>query len=159
MRQVLVTKSPHIVWSKLRVTSCHLICSLFRISNCSEIVEHYNGKEFLDNGPWVLTRTLNHLCRTSDRKLWTLEQCHGFRLQPIKEFFPVQWKDWLWYFDSTFTKDALAASENSTLIHVWNDRSKNTRVEFGTNTAYELIAEKNCPIVYSTSDYMWLLCG
>lgn len=120
----------------------------------SEIVEHYNGKEFLDNGPWVLTRTLNHLCRTSDRKLWSLEQCHGFKLLPINEFFPVAWKDWLWYFNSTFTQDALEASRDSTLIHVWNDRSKNERIEFGSNTAYELIAEKNCPIVYSTSDHL-----
>ncbi|KAJ6636680.1 Lactosylceramide 4-alpha-galactosyltransferase [Pseudolycoriella hygida] len=124
-------------------------------SHClNEIVENYNGKEFINNGPRILTRTLSHICRTGDRILWTLEQCHGFRLLPINEFFPVPWNDWWWYFNNTFTLRTLRISANSTLIHVWNDRSKNTMVEFGSSTAYELLAEKNCPIVYSTSDSM-----
>jgi len=120
----------------------------------NEIVQRYNGKEFLDNGPWVLTRTLNHFCRTSDRKLWTLEQCNGFKLLPINTFFPVPWKDWFWYFNSTFTGETLEATKNSVLIHVWNDRSKNTRLKFNSNTAYELLAEENCPLVYDSSDHM-----
>lgn len=127
---------------------------LYEILFFSEIVEHYNGKEFLDNGPWVLTRTLNHLCQTRDRKLWSLEQCKGFKLLPINTFFPVEWKDWFRYFNSTYTSETLQTVVNSTLIHVWNDRSKNMRVECGSNTAYELIAKHNCPTVYSSSDYM-----
>lgn len=120
----------------------------------SEIVKRYNGKEFLDNGPWVLTRTLSHFCKTSDRRLWSTERCNGFKLLPINTFFPVEWKDWNWYFNSTLTSKTLEAIKNSTLIHVWNDRSKNTRLQPGSNTAYELVAEKNCPIVYSSSDHM-----
>ncbi|KAG4066882.1 hypothetical protein HA402_012949 [Bradysia odoriphaga] len=120
----------------------------------NEIIHHYNGKEFIENGPWVFTRTLNHLCQTSDRNLWSIEQCHGFRLLPKNTFFPIEWIDWLWYFNATFTKSTLRASEDSTLIHVWNDRSRNTRLELGSNTAYELTAEQNCPMVYSTSDYL-----
>ncbi len=122
--------------------------------NCSDIVENYNGKVFLANGPRVLTRTLNDICGTDDRKLWSMKQCQGFNLLPINAFFPIEWKDWSWYFNSTLTEQALVASMNSTVIHVWNDCSKDIRLEFGSNTAYELVAAENCPIVYSTSDHL-----
>lgn len=66
----------------------------------------------------------------------------------------MAWIDWFKYFNSTYTNETLNTIVNSTLIHVWNDRSKNTRIECGTNTTYEVIAAKHCPTVYGSSDYL-----
>lgn len=57
------------------------------------------------------------------------------------------------YFEPSKREEALKLASNSTLIHVWNDRSSKIWNKVGTNNAYQVTAEKNCPLVYGSSKY------
>lgn len=78
----------------------------------------------------------------------TREHCDGFQLYPRSTFYAVSWSTWTWFFNPDFTNHTLELTKNSTLIHVWNDMSKKTRVKIGEGTAYEVVANKNCPKTY-----------
>ncbi|XP_037044794.1 lactosylceramide 4-alpha-galactosyltransferase-like [Bradysia coprophila] len=114
------------------------------------LLNHFNGEIFIDNGPLVLTETLERLCETRDRKLMTREQCKGFRVYPRSVFYAVSWERWKLFFDVSMTNTTLQLTKNSTVIHVWNDMSKKIIVRIGSHTAYEVAAKINCPRVYET---------
>lgn len=42
-------------------------------------------------------------------------------------------------------------TKESVAIHVWNKHSFKQKLKVGTKVAYGIIAEKNCPKVYSAS--------
>ncbi|KAJ6647401.1 Lactosylceramide 4-alpha-galactosyltransferase [Pseudolycoriella hygida] len=117
--------------------------------NCLRFMAtHFNGKTFIDNGPLVITRTLEKLCKTTNRSLMTREQCDGFQVYPKNTFYAVSWKNWHWFFDPKMVNETLALTENSAIIHVWNDVSKKAKLRIGSHTAYEIAARKNCPKTY-----------
>lgn len=109
---------------------------------------HFDGKDFIANGPLIITRALEKICRATDRHLMTPERCEGFRVYPKSTFYAVSWIDWRYFFEPEMTDRTLVLVENSTVIHVWNDVSKNMGVKTGHKTAYEMVAKKNCPKVY-----------
>lgn len=76
------------------------------------------------------------------------QQCEGFQVYSKNTFYAVAWKDWYWFFNPNMTDHTLELTKNSTVIHVWNDVSKNTEVTLGANTAYEVVAKRNCPKIY-----------
>lgn len=112
------------------------------------MIRHFNGKTFIDNGPMVITRTLETICKTQNRSLMTREQCDGFQLYPKSTFYAVSWKDWKWFFNPQMTNHTLEVTSDAVVIHVWNDVSKKTRVRIGAHTAYEEAAKINCPRIY-----------
>lgn len=101
----------------------------------------------------MLTHVLEDICKTKDRTLWTREQCHGIKLQPKEVFYPVSWSDFMQYFEPADLNETLEKTKNSTVIHVWNDRSKNIWNKVGTTNAYQVIAKEKCPNVYNSSEY------
>lgn len=111
-------------------------------------MSNFNGKTFIDNGPLVITRTLEQMCNTNNRSLMTHERCEGFRLYPENTFYAIAWEDWKLFFNPEVTNHTLELTKNSAVIHVWNDVSKKTRVKIGAHTAYEVAAKKNCPKIY-----------
>lgn len=118
-----------------------------------EVIDRFTGSSFIANGPEMLTHVLEHICKTKNRKLWTREQCQGIKLQPKEVFFPISWTEFMLYFEPTKVNEGLERSKNSTLVHVWNDRSASIWNKVGTNNAYQVIAEHKCPIVYTASEY------
>lgn len=78
----------------------------------------------------------------------TREQCNGFRVYPKSAFYAISWSKWKWFFDATMTDRTLEMTKNSTVIHVWNDVSKNAKIKIGDRTAYEMAAKINCPKIY-----------
>lgn len=109
--------------------------------------------DFLANGPTLLTQICADICKTKDRTLWTRERCSGLKLQPKETFYPISWTDFLMYFGPIAREETLELAKNSTLIHVWNDRSSKIWNKIGINNAYQVAAEKNCPLVYESSVY------
>lgn len=129
-----------------------MLCSSFAFY--SEVINSFNGSSFIANGPRMLTRVFQQICKTADRTLWNYEQCKGLRIQPKEVFYPISWTDFMLYFDTEKLDEALEMARNATLIHVWNDRSKSIWNPIGTKNAYHVLAEKNCPRIYHSSKYL-----
>lgn len=103
----------------------------------------------------MLTRICEEICGgIKNRTFWTQERCHGLKLQPKELFYPISWSNYTLYFEPDKLHEALVLTQKSTIIHVWNDRSKDIWNKIGTNNAYQFIAERKCPIVYRNSDYL-----
>lgn len=98
------------------------------------------------------TRILEDICSTENRTLWTRNRCHGFTIQSKETFYPISWSNYTLYFEPEKFEDTMQRIENATIIHVWNDRSKNIWNKVGINNAYQVVAERNCPLVYFDSD-------
>lgn len=117
------------------------------------MIKNFDESDFLANGPTLLTQICADICKTNDRKLWTRERCSGLKLQPKLLFYPISWTDYMMYFKPNKLEKTLKLAENSTLIHVWNDRSSKIWNKVGTNNAYQVTAKKNCPLVYGAAEY------
>lgn len=130
------------------------LCLLFPLTFDSEVINSFNGSSFIANGPRMLTRVFQEICNNDNRSLWTYEQCRGLRIQPKETFFPVSWTDFMLYFDPEKLRDTLEMIQSATVIHVWNDRSKDIWNPIGTRNAYHVLAERNCPRIYHSSKYL-----
>lgn len=119
----------------------------------SEVINSFNGSSFIANGPRMLTRVFQQICKYVNRDQWNYEHCRGLRLQPKEVFYPISWTDFMMYFDTEKLNETLERTRNSTLIHVWNDRSKSIWNPVGTKNAYHVLAEKNCPRIYHSNKY------
>lgn len=82
----------------------------------------------------------------------TPERCRGFKVFPAKAFYAIPFSDYHHFFDQNATRTTLSRTKNSMIVHVWNKRSFNEKIRKGEKkTAYEIIANKNCPLVYQAS--------
>lgn len=117
------------------------------------MIKNFDGASFIANGPTMLTRICEDICSTENRTLWTRSRCQGLTIHPKETFYPISWSNYTLYFEPDKLNEALKMIENATVIHVWNDRSKNIWNEVGINNAYQVVAEKHCPLVYFDSDY------
>lgn len=111
--------------------------------NFREIQTAFDGKEFIANGPRLLTRICEAICGTKDRHLWTRERCFGLNLQPKEQLYPISWSHYMLYFEPNKLDEALQLTRNATMIHVWNDLSRKIWNKIGTNNAYQVIAKKS----------------
>ncbi|XP_031639230.1 lactosylceramide 4-alpha-galactosyltransferase-like [Contarinia nasturtii] len=118
-----------------------------------QLTRNFDGSDFIGNGPKILTQTCAEICKTDQRSLWTRRTCNGLELKSKENFHPIPWGDYMMYFDVGKLNETLELSMNSTIIHVWNDRSSHIWNKVGTNNAYQVIAAKNCPSVYESSEY------
>lgn len=101
----------------------------------------------------MLTRACEQICGDTDRTLWTRDKCHGMTLHPKETFYPISWSDFMLYFDPDKLMEAIELTKTSSIIHVWNDRSKTIWNKIGTKNAYQVIAEQKCPSIYKASEY------
>lgn len=117
------------------------------------MIKSFNGDSFIANGPRMLTRVFEDICKTKNRKQWTRQQCNGLTLQPKEYFYPISWSDFMLYFDASKADQALNATKNAHVIHVWNDRSKSIWNRVGIKNAYQILAKQKCPAIYNSSEY------
>lgn len=110
----------------------------------------FNGSDWANNGPGVITRVLQTICKTKNTIEITRERCSGFKVYPHNEFYVVSWPHWQMFFNPNFTDITLALAKDSPAIHVWNRLSVDEKV--GKNVAYGTLAKKNCPNVYVMSE-------
>lgn len=95
------------------------------------------------------------ICATKNRSQWTRKQCAGLTFYPKELFYPIPWTNYTMYFDTENLHETVKRMEKSTLIHVWNDKSRTIWHRIGTKNAYQFAAKHNCPHVYSASEYLW----
>lgn len=104
------------------------------------------------NGPQLLTRVLkNSVCHTSFEEM-TPEKCRGFKVFPPEEFYAINYDEWHHFINVSFTDSVMKATENSSVIHLWNHFWRNKIIKKSkSKTPYEAIAEKNCPKIFTAS--------
>lgn len=118
------------------------------LPTCREFVATYNSEEWAYNGPQLVTRVLQRLCKVEKPLQMTRERCRGFMVYPPDSFYPLPWADWRDYFEPGALTETLNRINNSHIIHVWNDISKTVSFKVGTPTAYGLMADEKCPRSY-----------
>ncbi|XP_055306647.1 lactosylceramide 4-alpha-galactosyltransferase-like [Sitodiplosis mosellana] len=117
-----------------------------------ELIASYNPHAWNHNGGALQTRVLEHqVCNTSLVEM-TPEKCHGFKVFPKEEFYAINWDDWEQFFNANHTETVLEAIQGSSVIHLWNKLSHSQIIaKSKSKTAYEILAEKNCPKAFETS--------
>ncbi|XP_055296581.1 lactosylceramide 4-alpha-galactosyltransferase-like [Sitodiplosis mosellana] len=118
-----------------------------------DMMENFNPTVWNQNGPALLTRVLeSKVCHTSLAEM-TPEKCRGFEVFPPEEFYAVNWDNWQYFINPQFTNTVLQKTARSSVIHLWNHtwRNKAIKKSVSEKTAYEALAEKNCPKVYEVS--------
>lgn len=79
----------------------------------------------------------------------TQERCRGFTVFPPHAFYPIPWRKWRLYFNTTHSEATLRHVASSLAIHVWNKFSTAANVTVGSRMPYGVIASQYCPRVYS----------
>ncbi|XP_055305820.1 lactosylceramide 4-alpha-galactosyltransferase-like isoform X2 [Sitodiplosis mosellana] len=138
-----------------------------------DVCNNFDPNMWGSTGPQAITRTLQKVCNVTKIGDMKPEICSDFNVLPRSFFYPIHYSSWKSYFDVNLTNVALDITKNSVVIHVWNKLSKQQTIlkdfknetlvkmygekmkrkiehPFG-ETAYGLIAKKNCPRAYSSS--------
>lgn len=83
-------------------------------------------------------------------KNMTPERCKGFHVYPPSIFYPIFYREWTKYFESTDLESTMKLLEEAKIIHVWNKFSKHRSIRVGDKVPYAIIAERYCPRIYKS---------
>ncbi|KAJ8923153.1 hypothetical protein NQ315_001707 [Exocentrus adspersus] len=112
-----------------------------------DLHDNFDGFDWGNNGPGVITRLLKSICGAEQAKDMVHKDCQGFTVYPPDKFYAVPWWNWTMYFDESSTKAVSSLSKNSFIIHVWNKHSERTKIPVTTQAPYLLYAKQYCPKV------------
>uniref|UniRef100_A0A182MJS3 Alpha 1,4-glycosyltransferase domain-containing protein n=1 Tax=Anopheles culicifacies TaxID=139723 RepID=A0A182MJS3_9DIPT len=115
-----------------------------------DLLANFNGKDWGNNGPGVVTRVLQKYCHTRSTVHMTRERCRHFTVYPIETFYAIQYEDFKQFFEEQYLEQALVTLNHSIVVHVWNKFSKSHPVRVGSRVAYGVLADKYCPKVYGS---------
>ncbi|XP_054281603.1 lactosylceramide 4-alpha-galactosyltransferase-like [Macrosteles quadrilineatus] len=110
----------------------------------------FRGYDWGHNGPGIITNVLQDACQTNNVIKMTPDRCKGFTVFPPRAFYPIPWRQWQLYFNSTRSTETLRKVLGSYAIHVWNKFSSSANVTVGSNQPYGVVASQFCPRVYSS---------
>ncbi|XP_065095251.1 lactosylceramide 4-alpha-galactosyltransferase-like [Ochlerotatus camptorhynchus] len=116
-----------------------------------DLLINFNGQDWGNNGPGVITRVLKRICSTKAPLMMTRERCRYFTVYPPEAFYAINFDDYLQFFEERWVDQALATLNRSIVTHVWNKFSRDTKVRVGSRVAYGVLAEQYCPRVYKAS--------
>ncbi|KYN42320.1 Lactosylceramide 4-alpha-galactosyltransferase [Trachymyrmex septentrionalis] len=122
-----------------------------------DLKKNFRGDVWGNNGPGVITRTLQKLCATTYARDMTTNRCHGFTVYPPSIFYPIHYKKWKKYFEIKDSNVTLKALNKAKAIHVWNNLSKAEKVRVNSNVPYAVIARNYCPHVFNNCDEQMLI--
>jgi lactosylceramide 4-alpha-galactosyltransferase len=119
-----------------------------------DLQKNFDGGDWGNNGPGVLTRTLHKICGTRDvMKMITNNVCKNFRVLPIEACYSIRWPEHQKYFRQEFLNETLDRLSDSIIAHVWNKHSAATVLTRDSNVAYIHLAKKYCPKTLSASEF------
>lgn len=108
------------------------------------------------NGPMLWTRVLRRQCGMTVDQM-TINNCDGVKIYPASEFYPIDVDNARAFFNLKYTDFVLAATNKSMLVHFWNSHTKiygllrMRNKKSNSKTAFEIIAERNCPRIFGMS--------
>lgn len=124
--------------------------------NISEIfikslIENFDGREFVTNGPVLLTSVLRKLCQVIDlTKMTDLKDCQGFHVLKREFCYPIIADEWKLLWDENKVEDVMDQVKNSLVVHFWNSRSKHKKLKKSSKAAYISLAKQFCPKVMAS---------
>ncbi|KAH8413325.1 hypothetical protein KR009_010022 [Drosophila setifemur] len=115
--------------------------------------QNFDGKDWGNNGPGVITRVAHKICATKDIAVMQDDpkRCLGFKVFGRGAFYAVPWKQWRDFFEPEKLEKTMALTKDSYIVHVWNKHSNKLPIKHGSNSAYAKYAEKNCPRAYKAA--------
>lgn len=116
-----------------------------------EFQNSFDGDDWGNNGPGVITRVLQKICQTNHPALMTRDRCKGFNVFPVDQVYAVGWKDWRYFFEEKYSQRTMEMTKDSIAIHVWNKHSSVQSIPIGSRAAYKLLAAEYCPKVLASS--------
>ncbi|KAH8376754.1 hypothetical protein KR093_001161 [Drosophila rubida] len=118
-----------------------------------DFMHNFDGSDWGNNGPGVITRVVQKLCGTKDIAvmLEDRKRCLGFKIFDRNAFYAVPWKHWRHFFEPQLLEQTLAHTKDSIVVHVWNKHSKQQAIKVGSSTAYGKYAEQHCPRSYAAA--------
>ncbi|KAH8285816.1 hypothetical protein KR018_009490 [Drosophila ironensis] len=122
--------------------------------SCLRDFEHnFNGRDWGNNGPGVITRVAQHICGTKDIALMQQDRkrCLGFRVFGRGAFYAIPWKQWQDFFEPDKMQETMERTRDSYVVHVWNKHSSKLPIKHGSSSAYAKYAEQNCPRAYKAA--------
>ena len=112
-----------------------------------DLRENFDGTDWGNNGPGVLTRVLKEICETSVVKNMNKSKCYGFSVLPIEDCYSIPWVEHQKFFKEQYLNEAMARLNDSLIAHVWNKHSETTPLLSTSNVAYIQLAKEFCPNV------------
>ncbi|CAO1335167.1 unnamed protein product [Diamesa hyperborea] len=112
-----------------------------------ELVEHFDGEQWSNNGPGLLTRILKRVCKTDNISEMFGDRCLGFQVLPQKYCYAISYPEYQKFFDGGYLKEVLERIEDSIIAHVWNKLSESTKLSVNSSAAYIHLAKQYCPKV------------
>ena len=118
-----------------------------------DLKNNFNGKDWPNNGPWVLTRVLHDICGTKDiKKMINNDPCKNFRVLPINKCYDIKWQEHEMFFKDKHLDETLDRLKDSLMAHIWNSQNAKIPLSKFDNVAYIHLAKKYCPRTYSACD-------
>jgi lactosylceramide 4-alpha-galactosyltransferase len=115
-----------------------------------DLRDNFNGENWANNGPGVITRLSKKLCASEDVGSLVGQTCTGgFKVYPSKTFYPVPWEKWEMYFNHSQSAIVENLASDSYVVHFWNNLSAKTKMSVREEVPYSAFAKKYCPKVYS----------
>jgi len=74
-----------------------------------------------------------------------MENCQGFHVLPWNYCAPVTWTEWSKLFDEATAEEVMLTSQDSIVVHFWNNLTKNRRLSLTSTAAYMQMAKEFCP--------------
>lgn len=98
-------------------------------------------------------RSLKELCYPiKELQQMSAERCLQFHIYPQNQFYAIPKVAWDWFFKPDKLNRTLAMTKDSKVVHVWDEISNKRKLSAGIQTAYSVIANKQCPNVFLTLD-------
>lgn len=117
------------------------------------MIENFNGTVWGSNGPLLMTRVLQDLCKTnSTKEMIAMKSCEGFHVLPKQLCYAVNGLSWPKLFNETSAEWAMKKVENSLVVHFWNNLSRKTPLSVNSTAAYIQLAKLHCPKVIASCD-------
>lgn len=110
---------------------------------------NFDGNNWGNNGPGVITRVLRGICKTDSTPLMLRSRCHGFNVFPAQSFYAIKWRNWDYFTEPEYLHEALNITKDSYIVHVWNKFSMDRPIQVGSKVAYGILANEFCPKVYN----------
>ncbi|XP_006572148.1 lactosylceramide 4-alpha-galactosyltransferase isoform X2 [Apis mellifera] len=114
-----------------------------------DIRANFRGDIWGNNGPGVITRTLQKFCSTKNIQDMSTSRCQGFKVFPPSAFYPIHYDNWKVYFQTKNKNATMKILEKAMAIHVWNKLSSAEKVDVNSDVPYVNIARKHCPKIFN----------
>ena len=111
------------------------------------MVEHFDGVQWANNGPGVITRTLKKICNTNDNLEMVGGSCRGFQVLAQNCCFAIEYPEHKKFFEEEYLIEVMDKINDSLIVHIWNKLSESTKLSVNTSVAYIRLAKQYCPKV------------